>query len=189
MVPNSWLKFLVVGFAPMASLMKKDIRTLTVPQLTQQAFDANNLMCAASPREGKYLTCAMSFRGKMSRREVDDAMLNMVNANKNWIPNDLKASICEVPPVGMNMSSVVIGNSTCVKEPFQRIGDQFRTLFHCKKFLHWYTGVGMDEMQFTGSEEILNDIVAEYQQNQDAMTEYQQYQDARVSGDDEGKCT
>ena len=124
----------------------------------------------------------------MSSKQVDDEMLNMVNANKDWIPNDLKASICEVPPVGMNMSSVLIGNSTCVKEPFQRIGEQFHTLFSRKAFLHWYTGEGMDEMEFTEAESNLNDLVAEYQQYQDAVTEYQQYQDARVNGDDEGKC-
>merc|ERR1740124_1032714 len=30
--------------------------------LTAQAFDAKNMMCAADPRHGRYLTCAMMFR-------------------------------------------------------------------------------------------------------------------------------
>lgn len=184
--------FLVFGLAPMTSLLKKKICTLTVPELTQQAFDAKNLMCAPGeviddPRRGKYLACAMSFRGKMSRKEVDDEILNMVNANKNWIPNDLKASICEVPPMGINMSSLVIGNSTCVKEPFMRISKQFADMFRRKAFIHWYTGEGMDEMEFEEAEANLNDLVAEYQHYEDAVAEYQQYQDARVSGDDVGK--
>lgn len=173
------MNFLVFGFAPMTSLLKKEICTLTVPKLIQEAFDANNLMCAADPRQGKYLACAMSFRGKMSSKEVDDEILNMVNANKNWIPNDLKASICEVPPVGINMSSLVIGNSTCVKEPFLRILNQFKTMFSRKAFLHWYTGEGMDVMEFEEAEANLNDLVAEYQQYEDAVAEYQQYQDAK----------
>merc|ERR1712224_519031 len=35
-------------------------------------------------------------------------------------------------------------------------------------FLHWYTGEGMDEMEFTEAESNMNDLVSEYQQYQDA---------------------
>jgi hypothetical protein len=31
-------------------------------------------------------------------------------------------------------------------------------------FLHWYTGEGMDEMEFTEAESNMNDLVSEYQQ-------------------------
>ena len=38
-------------------------------------------------------------------------------------------------------------------------------------FLHWYTGEGMDEMEFTEAESNMNDWVSEYQQYQDATAE------------------
>ena len=38
-------------------------------------------------------------------------------------------------------------------------------------FLHWYTGEGMDEMEFTEAESNMNDLVSEYQQYQDAGVE------------------
>ena len=38
-------------------------------------------------------------------------------------------------------------------------------------FLHWYTGEGMDEMQFTEAESNMNDLVSEYQQYQEASAE------------------
>ncbi len=38
-------------------------------------------------------------------------------------------------------------------------------------FLHWYTGEGMDEMEFTEAESNVNDLVSEYQQYQDATAE------------------
>ena len=50
-------------------------RALTVPELTQQMWDAKNMMCAADPRHGRYLTAAALFRGKMSTKEVDEQML------------------------------------------------------------------------------------------------------------------
>jgi tubulin beta len=40
-----------------------------------------------------------------------------------------------------------------------------------KAFLHWYTGEGMDEMEFTEAESNMNDLVSEYQQYQDASAE------------------
>eukprot|EP00463_Aulacantha_scolymantha_P002854 TRINITY_DN35_c0_g1_i1.p4 TRINITY_DN35_c0_g1~~TRINITY_DN35_c0_g1_i1.p4 ORF type:complete len:71 (-),score=37.11 TRINITY_DN35_c0_g1_i1:501-713(-) len=48
-------------------------------------------------------------------------------------------------------------------------------MFRRKAFLHWYTGEGMDEMEFTEAESNLNDLVSEYQQ----------YQDAGIDDDDE----
>merc|ERR1712146_746466 len=40
-----------------------------------------------------------------------------------------------------------------------------------KAFLHWYTGEGMDEMEFTEAESNMSDLVSEYQQYQDASAE------------------
>jgi tubulin beta len=37
-------------------------------------------------------------------------------------------------------------------------------MFRRKAFLHWYTGEGMDEMEFTEAESNMNDLVSEYQQ-------------------------
>ena len=47
------------------------------------------------------------------------------------------------------MSATFIGNSTSIQELFKRISEQFSAMFKRKAFLHWYTGEGMDEMEFT----------------------------------------
>ena len=44
-------------------------------------------------------------------------------------------------------------------------------MFRRKAFLHWYTGEGMDEMEFTEAESNMNDLVSEYQQYQEAGAE------------------
>jgi len=54
-----------------------------VPELTQQMFDAKNMMCAADPRHGRYLTACTMFRGRMSTKEVDEQMLNVQNKNSS----------------------------------------------------------------------------------------------------------
>ncbi|XP_070768653.1 tubulin beta-5 chain isoform X8 [Enoplosus armatus] len=70
-----------------------------------------------------------------------------------------------------NTDETFIGNSTAIQELFKRISEQFTAMFRRKAFLHWYTGEGMDEMEFTEAESNMNDLVSEYQQYQDATAE------------------
>ncbi|XP_070758121.1 tubulin beta-1 chain isoform X5 [Enoplosus armatus] len=70
-----------------------------------------------------------------------------------------------------NTDETFIGNNTAIQEIFRRVGEQFSLMFRRKAFLHWYTGEGMDEMEFTEAESNLNDLVSEYQQYQDATAD------------------
>uniref|UniRef100_A0A453SY06 Tubulin beta chain n=1 Tax=Aegilops tauschii subsp. strangulata TaxID=200361 RepID=A0A453SY06_AEGTS len=182
LIPFPRLHFFMVGFAPLTSRGSQMYRALTVPELTQQMWDSKNMMCAADPRHGRYLTASAMFRGKMSTKEVDEQMLNVQNKNSSyfveWIPNNVKSSVCDIPPTGLKMSSTFVGNSTSIQEMFRRVSEQFTAMFRRKAFLHWYTGEGMDEMEFTEAESNMNDLVAEYQQYQDATVEEEEdYED------------
>jgi len=111
----------------------------------------------------------------MSSKEVDEQMLNVQNKNSSyfieWIPNNMKCGICDIPPKGLKMAVCFVGNSTAIQEMFKRVAEQFTGMFRRKAFLHWYTGEGMDEMEFTEAESNMNDLVSEYQQYQDATAE------------------
>ncbi|KAK9766262.1 Tubulin beta chain (Beta tubulin) [Basidiobolus ranarum] len=175
MVPFPRLHFFMVGFAPLTARGSQGFQALTVPELTQQMFDAKNMMAASDPRHGRYLTVAAMFRGRMSTKEVENQMINVQNKNSSyfveWIPNNIKTSVCDIPPKGLKMSATFVGNSTAIQELFKRVGEQFTAMFRRKAFLHWYTGDGMDDMEFTEAESNMNDLVSEYQQYQDATAE------------------
>jgi tubulin beta len=134
-------------------------------------------MAAADPRHGRYLTVAAIFRGRLSMKEIDQQMLNVQSKNSSyfveWIPSNVKVAVCDIPPKGLKMSATFIGNSTAIQELFRRIGTQFKAMYARKAFLHWYTGEGMDEMEFTEAESNMNDIIGEYQQYQDATVDDQ----------------
>jgi len=174
LVPFPRLHFFLVGFAPLTSKNSTAYRSLTVAELTQQMFDAKNMMAASDPRHGRYLTASAMFRGPVPTKEVDDQMLLVQSRNSayfvEWIPNNIKSSVCDIPPKGHKMSVTFIGNSTAIQELFKRVADQFTAMFRRKAFVHWYTGEGMDEMEFTEAESNMNDLVAEYQQYQEATT-------------------
>ena len=48
--------------------------------------------------------------------------------------------------------------------------------------MHWYTGEGMDEMEFTEAESNMNDLISEYQQYQEATCD-----DEEFGGEEEGE--
>ena len=56
MVPFPRLHFFMPGFAPLTARGSQQYRPLSVPELTQQMFDAKNMMAACDPRHGRYLT-------------------------------------------------------------------------------------------------------------------------------------
>jgi len=54
-------------------------------------------------------------------------MLNVQNKNSSyfveWIPNNIKASICDIPPNGLKMATTFVGNSTASQEMFKRVAE------------------------------------------------------------------
>lgn len=175
MVPFPRLHFFMAGFAPLTARQSQQYRPVSVPELVNQLFDAKNMMAATDPRQGRYLTVAAYWRGKISMKEVDEAMYNMQTKNSQyfveWIPNNIQSAHCDIPPRGLKMSATFVGNSTAIQVLFKRVADQFSAMFRRKAFLHWYTGEGMDELEFTEAESNLQDLVSEYEQYQNASAE------------------
>ncbi|MBW02822.1 Tubulin beta-1 chain, partial [Eschrichtius robustus] len=160
------------GFAPLTAQGSQQYRALSVAELTQQMFDARNTMAACDPRRGRYLTVACIFRGRMSTEEVDAQLLAVQTRSSScfveWIPNNVKVAVCDIPPRGLSMAATFIGNSTAIQELFGRISEHFSAMFKRKAFVHWYTGEGMDINEFAEAESNIQDLVSEYQQLQDA---------------------
>lgn len=175
LIPFPRLHFFAVGHAPLAAPDSQSYRSLSVPELAGQMFDRNNMMAEVDPREGRYLTAAVYFRGKVSTKEVEDEMALMQSKNSaffvEWIPHNIKTSVCDIPAAGEKVSSAFIGNTTAIQSIFLRVGDQFRAMFKRKAFLHWYKGEGMDELEFTEAESNMSDLVSEYQQYGEATSE------------------
>ncbi|WZN60510.1 beta tubulin [Chloropicon roscoffensis] len=177
LIPFPRLHFFQIGFAPLGSPASSAYRKVSVGDLTQQIFQASNMMAAADPRNGRYLTASALFRGQVSTKDVEDEMLKVQNKNSayfvEWIPNNIKSSVCNIAPKipQADLSATFIGNTTAMQDVFRRISDQFSVMFRRKAFLHWYTGEGMDEMEFTEAESNTNDLISEYQQYQDASAE------------------
>merc|ERR1712083_997281 len=63
LVPFPRLHFFQIGFAPLTSRGMASYSSSSVSEITQQIFQSSNMMAAADPRNGRYLTAAAVFRG------------------------------------------------------------------------------------------------------------------------------
>ncbi|KAG1853905.1 beta-tubulin 2 [Suillus subalutaceus] len=169
LVPFPRLHFLMPSFAPFYDPKARTFQRLSVPELTSSIF-----LVASDPRFGRYLTAACIFRGKVSSHENSVMQLQRKNSNLfvEWIPDNVSVSLCSVPPVGQPQAAVALANSTCIQELFKRNLDQFALMFKRRAFLHWYTGEGMDVMEFSEAESNTQDLIW--------LTMYPQYQEATV---------
>jgi tubulin beta len=68
-----------------------------------------------------FIIVAAVFRGRMSMKEVDEQMLNIQNKNSSyfveWIPNNIKTAVCDIPPRGLKMAATFIGNTLSTNIP------------------------------------------------------------------------
>jgi len=172
LIPFPRLHFFNISFAPLVDAESASQTKLDCKAVTEAMFDPKMMMMAPDVREGKYLTVSVQYRGNLSSKDVDEQVLNMQMKNSGyfveWIPNNVKSSMCNIPNAGYNTCGTLMGNCTAMKLLFTRILDQFSQLYSVKAYLHWYTGEGMDEMEFQEAESNVTDLVAEYTQYEEA---------------------
>ncbi|KAJ3515924.1 hypothetical protein NLJ89_g1452 [Agrocybe chaxingu] len=173
------LHFLMPSYAPFYDPKAKHFEKNSVPELTKALFDRKNLLVACDPRFGRYLTAAIIFRGDISSREAEVAVHDLQLKNSQhfveWIPDNVSVSLVSVPPVGQTQSATALSNSTAIQELFTRTLESFSAMFKRKAFLHWYTGEGMDIMEFSEAENNTRDLISEYQQYQEATVEEEEF--------------
>ena len=122
-------------------------------------------------------------------KEVDEQILAIQNKNSQsfveWIPNNIKTAVCDIPPRGMKIAGTFIANSTSIQELFRRVDEQFSAMFRRKAFLHWYTGEGMDEMEFSEAESNMKDLIDEYEQYQSATLDDDEFGEEEEEDEEE----
>eukprot|EP01113_Clastostelium_recurvatum_P047008 TRINITY_DN8322_c0_g1_i1.p1 TRINITY_DN8322_c0_g1~~TRINITY_DN8322_c0_g1_i1.p1 ORF type:complete len:452 (-),score=63.47 TRINITY_DN8322_c0_g1_i1:113-1468(-) len=169
-IPFPRLHFFLMGCS---SLAGPEERVLTVQEMLYRALHPRSISVACDLFTGKHLAASVAYRGKATASEVEEYMglLKKKRSSQfvDWIPDNFKYSLCRVPFQGRLLNASLIANNTCIQTIFGRIHKQFSSMFKRRAFLHWYTGEGMDEMEFTEAESNMVDLIQEYQQYQNAQ--------------------
>merc|ERR1712025_1366320 len=162
---------------------------LTIQEITDQMWSSRNFLSNVKSEDGKYLTASCAYRGDIPSNTVEDEVAKiqakMADDFVQWIPNNIKTSIIDVPPEGTEKSGTFVANTTAIKGVFQRISAQFAKMYKRKAFLHWYKGEGMDESEFQEADKNVRDLITEYLDKQDAVVNLEEDEDDESADEDE----
>lgn len=164
LVPLPRLHFIHVAHAPLALPGARPGRT-SIQQLSALLAEGGRSSISATTL-GPTWAATPLYRGRLTdsaiHELVRDGQSSMAGSRVGWIPTGLTPARVRPPARGSSLSATLLANSQGIKDVFQRISDQFAGLYKRKAFLHWYTGEGMDAMEFQEAAHNLRQLVTEY---------------------------
>ena len=179
LVPFPRLHFFTIAAAPLFSLTsgkESSHVNLTIREVLDQLWSGKNFLSKININDGRYLSTATIFRGENvktwevenEQRELQDKLMEDF---VNWIPNNIMTSCVGISTKYSNMNGSFIGNFTGISSLFRRVSRQFHKMFKKKAFLHWYIGVGMDELEIKEAHKNTQDLIQELQEKNDVIVD------------------
>ncbi|KAL0266952.1 UNVERIFIED_CONTAM: hypothetical protein PYX00_009354 [Menopon gallinae] len=174
-VPFPRMHFFVPALAPIVPRSDMRPKTNSVAELLHSLFVPKKLFVECDMSNGKILTVAFFVRGNVCMKDVINKLEEIQDKNSSkfveWVPDNAKAFVYELPASLMSVSATMISNTTAIQHLLKRLKDQFYSMFRRKAFLTPYTSEGMEEMEFEEAASSLTDLVDEYKASQVSRTD------------------
>jgi tubulin alpha len=177
LVPFPRIHFPLATYAPIISTEKAYHEKLSISELTSFVFEPQNQMVKCDPRNGKYMSCCLLYRGDVASKEVTSAIAYIKTKRTiqfvDWCPTGFKIGLNYQPPTAIpdgDMSTVpralcMLSNTTAIVDAWSRLNKKFDLMFSKRAFVHWYVGEGMEEAEFTDAREDLALLEKEYEES------------------------
>ncbi|KAI9298964.1 alpha-tubulin [Neoconidiobolus thromboides FSU 785] len=176
LVPFPRIHFPLTSMAPIISNAKSSHETFSVADLTTSCFEPDNVFVKCDPRKGKYMSCALLYRGDVTPNDVTKVTSILKTKSTiqfvDWTPCGFKIGISnQIPTIvpgsslaKTNRSVCLLSNNTAVAEAWRRLDQNFDLMYAKRAFVHWYVGEGMEEGEFSEAREDLAMLERDYQE-------------------------
>merc|ERR1712195_355501 len=160
LIPYPRIHFCMASYAPVISAEKAYHEQLSVAELTNSVFEPASMMTKCDPRHGKYMACALLYRGDVVPKDVNAAVATIKTKRTiqfvDWSPGGFKVGINYQPP------TVVPGGD--LAKVMARLDHKFDLMYSKRAFVHWYVGEGMEEGEFSEAREDLAALEKDYEE-------------------------
>ncbi|KAJ9049736.1 alpha-tubulin [Entomophthora muscae] len=176
LVPYPRIHFPLVSYAPIISAAKASHESLSVAEITNSSFEPEAVMVKCDPRRGKYMACALLYRGDVVPKDVNQVISALKTKRTiqfvDWSPCGFKVGINNEPPTvfpGSEQAKVsravcMLSNNTAIAEAWSRLDHKFDLMYAKRAFVHWYVGEGMEEGEFSEAREDLAALEKDYEE-------------------------
>jgi len=176
LVPFPRIHFPLATYAPIISAEKAGHEQNTVAEMTFSCFEPGNQMVVCDPREGKYMACALLYRGDIVPKDVSAAIQTIKTKRTiqfvDWCPTGFKLGVCNEAPAfvpggdvaKVSRSLCMLSNTTAIASAWGRLDHKFDLLYSKRAFVHWYVGEGMEEGEFSEAREDMAALEKDYEE-------------------------
>lgn len=175
LVPFKQIHFPIVSYAPL-NPRKNNPEHVSTTQITNQVFEARNQLVKCDPKDGKYMSCCLLYRGDVCGIEINRAIQEIKSTRHDsfveWSPTSFKIGINSQSPICVpggdlahsNRAVCMLSNNTAIQVVWQRLVEKFDSLISKKAFLHHYAEEGMEESYLAEARENVSTLIDAYKE-------------------------
>ncbi len=183
LVPYPRIHFPMATYSPVISADKAYHEKFSVADITKSCFEPSYQMVKCDPRNGKYMSVCLLYRGDVTPTDVNASLAQIKTMRMvqfvDWCPTGFKVGINYQPPTvvpGGDLAKVdravcCLSNTTAVNEAWARLDRKFDLMYAKRAFVHWYVGEGMEEGEFAEAREDLAALEKDYEEVEQADTQ------------------
>ncbi|CAD8055011.1 unnamed protein product [Paramecium primaurelia] len=176
LVPYPIFKFLISSYAPIITHFKMDHVQLSTVEISKLAFETENMMVKCDPKQGKYMSLSILYRGDIIPKDVSYSISQLKNQKTitfvDWVPTCFRVGINHKVQQTLQeddickalRSACMISNTTAITQIFSKLCHQYDLMFAQKAFVYWYLQEGMEEGEFVEAREGLASLQKDYEQ-------------------------
>lgn len=174
LIPYPRVHFPLVSYAPFLCDSKASHAYSTMPEITFECFEPNNMLVKCDPKHGKYMACCMLYRGDVVPNDINTA-ISAIKSKRHitfvdWCPTGFKIGINQQAPSVLPNGALapskravcMLANTSSIVEAWARMNYKFDLMYKKRAFVHWFVGEGMEEGEFNEAREDLAVLEKDY---------------------------